>query len=179
MKGILLSLFVFILFILSSIIYLKAYRGKKYYRVFLAEAPFMFLLYLFLFRSLPDHLYFLAEPWVEPSALVDFWNGTFILGVLFFLFWDTMYAAFLTGFASEVLVRLFYERTHGLSLEALVGGFGGKEKIDHILSWRLPSLLKNRYIVADGEHYRLTSRGRAVARFALFLKQIFHLEEGG
>ena len=179
MKGILLALISFSFFVAVSFFSLRAYRGKKYFHVFLAEFPLVVFLYFFLFHFLPNDLYFLPERFLEPSPLADAGNGFFIVVLLFHIFWDATYAAILTGFASELLVRLFRQKVRGLSLEELIEGFGGKKEIDHVLAWRLPNLVGGKYIQAEGNHFRLLPKGRRVATFALFLKRLFNMEEGG
>lgn len=179
MKGLLLSLVVFFLLIVASFFSIRAYRGKKYFRVFLVEFPIAVFLYFFLFRVLPPDLTFLPPSLREPSAVVDGFAGFLLLCLLFHIFWDACYAAILTGFASELLARLYRHRVRGLSKEEFMEGFGLHEKIDHVLAWRLPNLLNGRYIQAEGDHFRLLPKGKRIAQSAIFLKRLFNMEEGG
>ncbi len=179
MKGTLLSLISFILLVVLSCLSLRVYRGKKYFYIFLIEFLFACLFYSLLFCYLPEDLHFLP-PWLrEPSRSVDFGNGLLILLLLFHMMWDAAYAFILTGFTSELFVRLFQKNRQGLSLEELVKGFGGDEEIDEILAWRLPNLLNCKYISAEGNQFRLLNRGRRVARFGLFLKKVFNMDVEG
>jgi len=178
-KGILLSLISFFLLIVVSFFSIRAYRGKKYFYVFLTVLPFACLFYLLLFYSLPDNLYFLPQILVEPSRLVDFGNGLFILLLLFHIFWDTAYATVLTGFSSELMVRLFREKQRGLSIEELMKEFGAEREMDEILEWRIPNLLNSGYVTAEGSRFRLLKKGRWIAALGLFLKKLFRMDVEG
>lgn len=179
MKGILLSLIAFLILLLASVLAVRHYRGRKYFHLFLAIFPFSCLLYGLLFYGMPEDLYFLPRQWLEPSPLVDFGNGLLILFLLFHLLWDTAYAMILTGFSSELAVRLFLHKEEGLSAEALLKEFGEDQEIDHILAWRLPNLLKSHYVVAEGNSFRLLRKGKWIAAFSLFLKKLFNMDVEG
>lgn len=179
MKGILLSFVCLVVFFIFSVFALRAYRGIKYYLVFLMEVPFVAFLYLFLFTSLPENLYFLPSFLLEPSRIADFLNGFLILVLLFHLAWDMAYAMILTGFSSEVAVKLFRGRKGGLSVEALMKEFGADREMDDILTWRIPNLLKSGFLRKEGDAFCLTRKGKRIAAFALFLKRLFKMDVEG
>ncbi len=179
MKGICLSLISFFLFVVVSIFLVKVYRGRKFFHLFLAEFPFVFLFYLFLFRSVPGNLTLLPNFLVEPSPSVDFWNGVLLLSLLFHIFWDAIYAIVFTGFSSELTVQLFRKGNQGFSVEEALKAFGDDRELDHILTWRMPNLLKGGYLAAEGNRYRLLPKGRMAGRLGLFLKKLFCMDLEG
>ena len=179
MKGILLALFSFLVLLAAAILSVRSYRGRKYFYFFLAEFPFACLFFLLLHRVLPDNLGCLPPTWLEPSPLVDIGNGFLILLLLFHMMWDAAYAFVLTGFTSELFVRMRQGNQGGFSVEALVRAFGGDREVDDILEWRIPNLLNSRYVSAEGDHFRLTQRGKWIARFAFFLKRLFNMDVEG
>lgn len=179
MKGICLSLLSFFLFVVASIFLVRAYRGRKFFHLFLAEFPFVFLFYLFLFRFLPQDLGVLPDFLVEPSPAVDFWNGVFLLVLLFHIFWDAAYATVFTGFSSELTVQLFHKGDQGLSVDEALLAFGDDRELDRILAWRMPNLLKGGCLAKEGERYRLLPKGRMAGRLGLFLKRLFCMDLEG
>jgi len=178
-KGILLSLISFSFLCAASFFSIRVYRGKKYFHIFLAVLPFACLFYALLFCFLPPNLYFLPRDLLEPSRLVDFGNGLLVLLLLFHIMWNAVYAMILTGFSSELTVRLFRHRKQGLSIEELMKEFGGDQEIDNILSWRFPNLLNGKYISAEGNHFYLLPRGRCMAKIGFFLKKLFKMDVEG
>ena len=167
------------MFTITSFFFLRNYRGKKHFHVFLAELPFACLFYSFLFYRLPENLFFLPSSWLEPHPLIDFTNGFLILLLLTHLLWDAAYAIALTGFSSELMIRLYRQKEGGLSVGEAMKGFGSDQEADRLLQWRLPNLLNCKYVSRDGDTFRLLSRGKKVATFALFLKRLFKMDVEG
>ena len=179
MKGTLLALLSFFLFAIASLFFLRSYRGKKYFYIFLAESPFVCLSYACLFYYLPENLFFLPPGLSEPCRLVDFCNGFLILLLLIHIFWDALYGMILTGFSTELIVQLFLQKERGLSVKELSEAFGEAQEMDVVLAWRLPNLLRNGYLSPEGDRFYLTKKGRSLAIFAAFLKRLFTMDVEG
>lgn len=179
MKGILLALPSFLLFVITAIFALRRYRGKKYFHIFSAELPFVCLSYACFFYYLPKNLFFLPPYALEPSLFIDFCNGFLLLALLIHIFWDAMYATLLTGFSSGLIVHLFLQKQQGLSVKELCELSGSHRGIDDVFAWRLPNLLQDGYLSSEGDRFYLTKKGRSLAKFSLLLKKLFTMDVGG
>lgn len=119
MKGILLAWICLMGAFGISLIGLRLYSGKKYYKVFRNVFPLAILAYVWIYGSTssisPDSGFF----------SVDFLNGLLWVCLIFHLFWDGMYMFFVTGFSTGILGALFKNRKAGMTeceiLESYVG----------------------------------------------------------
>jgi hypothetical protein len=92
---------------------------------------------------------------------------------LFVLYVPAIYTV-LTSLSVQTLVML--RRAGGTLAEAeLYGRFGGRGIVDG----RLATLAASGYLIADGGRFRLTSRGRALAKIFAFVKKFWKLGAGG
>lgn len=175
MKGLLLAGLSFLVLMGLSLVLLRFYRGKKYYRVFLLAFAMMLLFYGAIYRLCPDDLAFLPPLLVEPNQQVDFWLGAFVLFLLFHIFWDVAYAAVLTGFSSHLIVLL--SRSGGMSLSELLKIYHASEPVDGVLAWRIEGLIRGKYLVSEGAGFRLTRRGAFLASSSRWLRQLYAIEK--
>lgn len=177
MKGLLLAVFSFPILIGLSLIFLRLYRGKKYYRMLLLAFTGAFVVYSCLQHVFPEDLGFLPVWLVESHRTVDFWNGALVLLLAFHIYWDVAYAAGLTGFSSHLMILL--SGPSGLTLEEIIKIYGTGESLDRVLSWRLDNLVRGGYLRKEASRLQLTTKGRKVARFSKFLKQLYGIKERG
>src|SRR3989344_1501965 len=125
MKGILLAFISFIFLVITSMIAIRFYPEKKYFKPLLIVFAFFAIIYASLFHRLPHDLGFISPAWQIADSKIDFINGFIILFLLFHSFWDVMYASFLTGFSTELLMRFLKEQKQGLTLDKLVEMYQG------------------------------------------------------
>lgn len=169
MKGLLLAAGAFGLIVGGSMVLLRLYKGKKYYRVLLAAYAAATTAYCLAFAAWPADAGLLPAGWKEPSSAVDFANGLLVLTLLFHGFWNTSYAAALTGFSSNLMVLLW--QNDGLTKEQLLAMYGAGGSQDPVLAWRLPNLLHGGYLEETPQGLRLLPRGRSVAKLTRFLQR--------
>lgn len=178
LKGVLLAGVAFLCLMTISVLLLRLYHGKRYYRVFLIAFAVALGFYGLFYAVLPTDLGFLSPKWLERHRPLEFLNGILILGMLFLWFWDTFYTAVLTGFSSNLMVILAAGGTR--SPQEVLRIYGAEKELDSILAWRLPKLLDGGYIEAHGAGYRIRSKGRKIGRLARFLQRLLTgSEEGG
>lgn len=178
MKGLTLAVVAFVFLLGACAMLLRLYRGRKYFKVFLAAFAMAVAAYAGLFRILPDDLGFLPPDWREPHRALDFLNGLLVLTLGFHAFWDVIYTTTLTGFSANLMVLL--ARASGLSRAEIFQIYGADEKLDRVLAWRLPSLLKGGYLEAYGAGFRLRWKGWMVGTMTRGLKRLLTgRDEGG
>lgn len=171
MKGFLLAVASMGVLVVLSMVLLRVYRGRKYYRMFLLAFAGALGFYSFCFyRSSPD-LGFLPSEWMLGNAQSDFWNGVLVLSLTFHLYWNTTYAVALTGFSSNLMIHL--AQPHGRSLDELLEIYGAKLPLDGVLAWRIDNLIKGRCLVQGAMGFQLLPKGRVVARIGRFLKMLY------
>ena len=171
MKGLILSSFSFLFLIGLSLILLRIYQGKKYFKMFLMAFVLTCVFYGGAYKILPDNLGFLTEPFLEPHGRVDFWVGALILLLVFHIFWDTAYGAVLTGFSSYLMTLLFQRK--GLSIDEILEIYDSKQYSEQIFLWRINNLLRGGYLIQEGESFRLQPKGKIVARIVFFLNILY------
>ena len=177
MKGLFLAGFSFLVLVVLSLIFLRFYRGKKYYRMFLLAFIGALGIYVYLQVALPDDLGFLPRWLVESRRAVDFWNGLLVLLLIFHIYWDVAYATALTGFSSNLMILL--SRPNGLSMGEILEIYGAGSPLDRVLLWRLDSLLRGKYLKQEASGFRILTKGKTVARFSRFLKHLYGIKERG
>ena len=175
MKGLVLASFSFLVLVGSSLVLLRLYQGKKYYRTFLLAFVISFLFYAVVYRTFSENLGFLPETLMEPNWRVDFWFGALALVLLFHIFWDVAYATALTGFSSHLMVLL--SRPGGMSQEEILKIYRAHDPLDGVLAWRLDNLVRCGYLTRKESGFGLTLRGMRLALLALRLKQFYGIEE--
>ena len=171
MKGLLVALVSMGVLVIFSMILLRVYRGKKYYRMFLLAFIGALGFYSFCFHQLAPDLGFLPPAWVLSDERADFWNGVLILSLVFHLYWNTVYAIVLTGFSSNLMIHL--TRPSGQSLGEVLEIYGANLPLDGVLAWRIENLIRSQCLTREAESFRLLSKGRRMARIGQFLKKLY------
>ena len=171
MKGPLLAIVSMGVLVVSSMILLRVYRGRKYYRMFLLAFAGSLGFYSLCFHRLPSDLGFLPPAWVMHNVQADFWNGALILALIFHLYWNTLYAVALTGFSTNLMIHL--AQPHGRSLDEILEIYGAKLPLDGVLAWRIDNLVRGQCLAQDAEGFQLLSKGRRLAKVGQFLKQLY------
>lgn len=177
MKSIFLAFLSFLFLLASVLIMLRFYNGRKYFRVLIAGFILSIPFYVILYKISPSNFYFLPPTQLEPHTAMDFWNGLILLFLVFHSFWDFCYTSAFTGFSSNLLVIL--SRTGEMSQTQILDLYAAKGGLDGILSWRLPNLVRGKYLKEEHGRYLLLPKGRAVAWITQTLKRLLALGEGG
>ncbi|MDP8247436.1 MAG: hypothetical protein P9M00_04815 [Candidatus Tritonobacter lacicola] len=178
MKGLILTLIWFVIFLTVTIVILRLRRRKKPFKFFMAVFIGTLPLFIFSYLMTPTDLYFLPSSFVEPCAIVDFLYGLVVYVLLFHNFWDFVYAGPM-GFSAGLLVELERVGGRGGSTEELIAYFRRDGQVDKIFGRRIPNLLHGGYIAMDNEVVRLTRKGRVMANLTCFLKRLVCAGEGG
>lgn len=175
MKGLVLSGATFGLFVVGTALALTLYRGGKEFKVFLVGFAAAVVVYALGFWLCPPDLGFLPASWIESAPLVDFGNGLLILALVFHGYWTFCYFACVSP-SMGVLVALATRGRKGMSTSELLALQGSEESMNLIFQRRLPKLLQGGYVRAEGDAYRLLSRGWRVAAFGSLLKRLINAE---
>lgn len=176
MKGLLVSLLLFVLFVplaaLLSHLFRVKRHGKLLFPMMALSAPVFFGVY----ALLPDDLGFLPPEWQATHAWVDALTGTIILVLNIHNFIDYFFA-FNGGFSTSLML-LLHKRPR--TSEELIAEYRGADGLDKIYGWRIPFLVKKGYVTVGPDHViRLTARGDRAARIGLFAKRFLNLGKGG
>lgn len=171
MTGLLLAFLSFFLLILLAVLFLRRYRGRKYFFPLLGAFLLSACFYSAAFFSFPE------EPDIAPR--LNFLNGLLILALLFHGFWDTLYTSFITGFSSGLLVRLLNRGAAGMSEEELLEIYGGKTEASHLLTHRLDNLTVGGYLRREGDSFKLLPKGRFFALLTRAVQKTLNMGAGG
>lgn len=180
MKGILTGFAAFLFLMAVSVVAVRRYSGKKYFRPLVGVFLLAVVFYAVLFLLLPRDPGFLPSSWRVGNPAVDFANGLLLLSLLFHSYWDTVYTSFFTGFSTKILMQLAKAGNAGLSLEALMRLYSEMPGKNPVLSVRLQNLVQGRYLAPLGQgRFRLLPKGHFFAVVSRFFQRIFHMGEGG
>ena len=175
MKGLILAAAAFLLLVIGSALALRAYRGNKEFKVFLAAFAAAALGYAVAFPLTPPDLGVLPAGWREPAAGVDFVNGLLLLALVFHGFWCFAYFACLSP-SMGVMVELRGRGDRGISAAEALAMQGREEPVNLIFQRRLPKLIAGGYVRNDGGTYRLLPPGERVAALGAFLKRLINAD---
>jgi len=99
---------------------------------------------------------------------------TFLTGACLFVMYVPAVYTVLTSLSVQTMI-LLHRSSGGLSEPALYDRFAGRPMLEN----RLATLVSSGYLVAEGTRFRLTSRGRALAKIFAFVKAFWRLGPGG
>lgn len=172
MKGILLALASFGFLTAASVVAVRLYPGKKYFKPLIGAFLLAVSAYTLLFAVLP------GSSNLDPA--LDFGNGLFILFLLFNGFWDGIYTSFLTGFSTGILIRFLQKGRPGLTEGEVLRMYQTDPSNNPVMDLRLKNLMEGRYLAAAGEGcYRLRLKGNFFAGLTQTLQSLFHMGAGG
>ena len=179
MKGLFVSIIIFVGYVLSCVLLSHVLRPKRHSMLFfpaaLAWSPIYFLAYAFT----PPDLGFLPASWLTPLRALDAGYGYVIFLLNAHSFIDYFFG-FNGGFSTSLMLEIFRAGDHGLSTGELIGRYTHESGVDKIYGWRLPRLAETGYVAIDDAGVcRLTPKGRTIARFTWMLKRFLNLGAGG
>ena len=180
MKGLILSLLVFVLYVGSTAVAAHVLRPKGHLRLFvLASVPWG-VGYFVLYAILPRDVYFLPQVWMSSSWRIDMVYGFVVFLLNCHTFVDCFFGG-CGGFSVSLLIAILRTSGRTATREALVAKFKLNDHTDRIYSWRVPRMEEQDWVrrhAQDGR-YALTSKGRIVAGITWGLKRLMNLGEGG
>jgi hypothetical protein len=180
MKGVLLSLLVFFLYFVSTVIVSHLGRFQRHSKLFLPALAVWTPVYFALYWLTSPTLGFLAPPWLATHRWTDIIYG-YVIFVLNVHSYMDFFFGFNGGFSSSMLVRLMKAGPAGLTLGEVIANYRTSDGTDKLFAWRLPRLAETGYLSIDSTsgRCRLTAKGRLVATLGLFCKNILNLGKGG
>lgn len=180
MKGLIVSLVMFVLFVVVSAVTAHILRLQRHLHMFAAVATVCGVGYFILYSTTPPDLYFLPQSWMCSISWLDQLYGL----VVFFLnchsFVDSFYAG-CTGFSVSMLMAILQSEGKSTTTAAMVAQFKSGTDTDRIYGWRIPYLEAKGHIRKDldTQCYKLTGKGRVIATLAFVAKRLLNLGEGG
>jgi hypothetical protein len=200
-KGLILSLLVFVLYVGSTAVAAHGLRPRGHLRVFLLAFLPCGVGYFILYTATPRDLYFLPPAWTGSDQSFDIAYGFAVLLLNCHSFVDCFFAT-CGGFSVSLLVAILGAGGRPMATADLSTKFkleseaeprrmapgvdpvdmpAARQESNRIYAWRLPYLVKRGWIRKDpkSEYYSLTNTGRIIARIVHGLKRSMNLGEGG
>jgi hypothetical protein len=180
MKGLILSLAFFVLYVLSTAAISHLGRFERHSKLFLPAIAIWIPIYFAAYFLTPATLGFLSAPWMATHRMLDAICGCAVLLLNIHSYIDFFFG-FNGGFSTSMMLLLLAREPRGATAEELIAEYRDKDGRDKIHGWRLPRLAETGYLRIDPHTQvcTLTDRGRTVARFTRFLKTILTLGRGG
>jgi len=180
MKGLLLSLVVFVLYVISTAVVSHIGRFERHSRLFLPAIAIWTPVYFALYALTSPSLGFLSEPWMATHRLADaiYGYGVLLLNVHSYIDW---FFGFNGGFSTSVMLKLLRAGKHGLASHEVLAHYRLPDGTDKIFGWRVPRLVETGYLQLDGAtgRYTLTKKGLLAARIGYACKRFLNLGKGG
>jgi hypothetical protein len=181
MKGVLLSLAVFAVYVLVTAVLAHWLKPRRYSRLFQPAFILFALIYTAAYWLTPPDLGILPAAWRAQPGWLDALGGFLILALNYFSYIDWFFG-FNGGFSMSLLLEMLRAGARGLTTAELIGRYTrGAAQSDKIFDWRVPRLVETGYLVLDGKTgvYQLTGKGRLVARLTYISKRVLNLGAGG
>ncbi|MCX6992233.1 MAG: hypothetical protein NT011_03720 [Kiritimatiellaeota bacterium] len=180
MKGLLISLALFVIYVLVTIILSHGLRVRQHAKLFFSAALAFSPIYFILFALTPSDCFILPATWLSDRPCLDITVGYLVFLLNCHSYIDFFYG-FNCGFSISLLLEMLWTGDHGLDTDHFIRRFHRADGTDKIFGWRLPGLEASGYIRQDGQTgmYQLTRKGLAIARLTLFLKRLLNLGAGG
>ena len=180
MKGLILSLAVFVLYVLATAIVSHFGRFERHSRLFLPAIAISTPIYFILYALTSPTLGFLSEPWMATHRVADAVYGYVVLLLNVHSYMDFFFG-FNGGFSTSLMVRLLRAGPAGLPIDEIIGCYKLPDGRDKLFAWRIPRLAETGYLTIDAATGRcvLTAKGRLVARIGAFCKGVLGLGKGG
>ena len=180
MKGLLISLAVFVLYAFGSMLVSHVLKPSHHSRVFVPGLLVGMAVFFAIYALTPASLGFLPREWRAEISWLDAAYGCVVFLMNGHSFIDFFFG-FNGGFSMSVMLEILRREKGGATTPALVGCYLRPDGFDKIYGWRLPRLAESGMIVIDGATgtCRLTPAGLRVARVAVFCKRLLNLGAGG
>ena len=169
LKGILVALFCFILFLLIHALIFHNWRIKKHFEAIMIIFYSLIPVYALIYFLTP---YFFAHS--TPAVIVGFVNGFIIYLFLFF-----GYCQFYFIIDRSISVRVMIEMENSPQKKLTAEEIKEVYSLDGLLTRRLGHMVGTNYIVENSGYYTNTRKGRFEARLFKFLKDFLQLGPGG
>ncbi len=174
--GLLAAFVSFFLFLIGHVVLFQLFTITKRFQA-MAVAWFILLavyggLYVVFLCCLPAGLVF-AEPVASLSGVASILNGAVVYLLLFLIYC----CVYFTDHSLSVAYMIELEHRPGRTMTRTEL----KERFPHdaMLQQRLADLIANRYVVQEGEHYRLDTKGKCLTAVLGNVKRFLKLEPGG
>jgi hypothetical protein len=180
LKGIILSIGIFLCYISSVIIFCQIKQFERHSKIFLPMFVFWLPVYFIIYLFTPDDLYFLPSYLTVSYKWLDMAYGAFIYALNFHNQIDLFYTIN-GGFSTCILIEV-KKTKEGLSSNEIVSMFKKPgESMNKIFAWRLPRLAETGYIKFDEKTgtTSLTIKGVMVALLVKFLKKLINVPKEG
>lgn len=180
MKGLLLALFCFLIFLFLSVPLIRWYRGRKEFQLLSFASFWILILYSSLYRIFPKDLGFLPQAWLTTPSWADYANSLVILTFLCVGFSQTIYNAFMEGLSFTLLIKLLHKGEAGITLAELEKNYPKAISSQVVFETRLTKMTRGHYISEEDKgRFKILPKGILVGRLVKWLQQTLNIKQGG
>lgn len=180
MKGLLLSAFVLVGYVISVAVAARLVRFERKMTLYMAVFAIWIPLYFIAYLATPPNVWILPESWSRVPWELDLAYGFVVFALNVNNSMDVFFGLN-EGFSTCLLLEIHRGGPRGLTTDELGATFRSPDGTDKIYAWRLPRLEASGYLVIDPTTgtCRLTGKGLWLARIAWWGKRILNLGPGG
>ena len=180
MKGLIVSLIVFALYVLSTVVLSQIIRPRRHGKLLLFPIFGWMPAYFLLFFLTPADFYFLPDGWMAQPTWLDAAFGFVVYALNCHSFFDFFFG-FNGGFSMSLMLEILRAGPQGATSEQIIKGYYNEDGTDKIYGWRVPRLVETGYVRIEPETgaCQLKPKGLAITRLAIALKRMLNLGAGG
>lgn len=161
-----LAFFGLLLWVLISIPLVRLYKGEKFFRPMALVFAILVLAYTFLFfRAIPP---------------MEFGGGLLFFTLAYLASQNFIHGSFLTGFSSEILMKILDKKEAGMTVEELLQNYSGESGTNLWLQKRIRKLVEGNYVEPlEKDSFRLLPKGKMIAKSTLLIQKLLKMGTGG
>lgn len=174
LKGVLLALASFGVYLILVVMLLRAVRRARRFRLMSRLHLAMDGVLVTAYLVTPPDLWIIPASLPRAGWLIDLVNAL-VIHTFLYMGWSMLYFLLDRGFSARILLEI-YDAPGGELSEAEVAAAYAP---DAVVSRRLSEMVDIGRLVRRGERFQATPRARLEGRMFVFLKGFFHLGLGG
>lgn len=180
MKGILISIIVFVVYVIYTIIVAHFGKIKRYGRLFFPAVALWSPLYFLLYFMTPRNVWILPDTWLGEPEWLEITYG-YVIYLLNCHSYIDFFFGFTGGFSTSLLREILLSGAHGRTTDEIAAGFQTTGGEDKIYQRRIPHLAESGMITVSGGNQmcRATAKGKRWAVILSFAKRTLNLDKGG
>lgn len=180
MKGLLLSLIIFGLYVITTAIASHCIKPRRHSSFFLGFIIPAILSFSLSYYFTPANLVWLSPSWEAHYPWIDVTLG-FVILLLNINSYFTWFFGFNGGFSTSLMLLLLRYKPQGATAHELIKHYYTSSGYDKVQGWRVPYLQAEGYLKIDPKtnFCSLTKKGTLIANLAKTAKKVLNLGTGG
>lgn len=175
MKSLVLIMFMTVILIITITVLFNITNTRR--RALLLLSVFLITLpiYVVVFLTTPADLWFLPEDLTDTNTLFGIVFGIIIYTAFFGGGVLQLYNLADRGFSLRILIDIIESPGQELTLDEILGNYGGGKGIDWMYQKRIEGMLDNQLIATKNDEIQITDKGLQIAKYFSRMRKFLNL----